>query len=149
VWDKLWNSRLSLSLSLSLRHHCADTYVYILLALQASLASLQASINSQDWESATRHCARAMSLPPEVISGPFAERTVVRRFLNFPFSLRVQRRIFLAHIGESFTPRANFAGGAGTALGHFHPPIRQSLSITRRNSHQPFLQTLSCNRLGS
>lgn len=34
-------------------------------------------MESQDWESATRHCARAMSLPDEVISGPFAETAVV------------------------------------------------------------------------
>lgn len=45
---------------------------------QSSLASLQASIDSRDWESAARHCARAMSLPLEVISGPFAETAVVR-----------------------------------------------------------------------
>lgn len=44
--------------------------------LKSSLASLQASIDSRDWESAARHCARAMSLPLEVISGPFAETAV-------------------------------------------------------------------------
>ena len=45
--------------------------------LQSSLASLQSSMESQDWESATRHCARAMSLPLDVVSGPFAETAVV------------------------------------------------------------------------
>lgn len=45
--------------------------------LQSTLVSLQGSIDSQDWESATRHCARAMALPGEVISGAFAEATVV------------------------------------------------------------------------
>jgi hypothetical protein len=45
--------------------------------LKTSLAALQSSIDSQDWESATRHCARAMSLPLEVISGQFAETAVV------------------------------------------------------------------------
>ncbi|KAL0947222.1 hypothetical protein HGRIS_013339 [Hohenbuehelia grisea] len=44
--------------------------------LKASLGALQASIEAQDWESATRHCARAMSLPSEVIGGPFAESAV-------------------------------------------------------------------------
>ncbi|KAF5386630.1 hypothetical protein D9615_001767 [Tricholomella constricta] len=44
--------------------------------LKSSLAELQSSINNQDWEAATRHCARAMSLPLEVISGPFAETSV-------------------------------------------------------------------------
>lgn len=49
----------------------------VLICFQSSLADLQASIDTQDWESATRHCAKAMSLPLEVISGPFAEAAVV------------------------------------------------------------------------
>lgn len=46
---------------------------------QSSLDALKRAIEIQDWESATRHCARAMALPASVISGPFAETTVVRR----------------------------------------------------------------------
>ncbi|PPQ65096.1 hypothetical protein CVT24_003057 [Panaeolus cyanescens] len=44
--------------------------------LKSSLSELQKAIDEKDWESATRHCARAMSLPPDVITGPFAEFTV-------------------------------------------------------------------------
>ncbi|KAG9318364.1 hypothetical protein JVU11DRAFT_454 [Chiua virens] len=44
--------------------------------LKSSLSQLQSCIEHQDWESATRHCARAMSLPFEVISGAFAETSV-------------------------------------------------------------------------
>jgi hypothetical protein len=47
-------------------------------SFQSSLIALQAAIVDRDWESATRHCARAMSLPSEVVSGPFAETAVVR-----------------------------------------------------------------------
>ncbi|KAF8553400.1 COG4-domain-containing protein [Imleria badia] len=46
------------------------------MELKSSLSQLQACIERQDWESATRHCARAMALPFEVISGPFAETSV-------------------------------------------------------------------------
>ncbi|KAF8212519.1 COG4 transport protein-domain-containing protein [Mycena galopus ATCC 62051] len=46
------------------------------MELKNSLAALQSSIDSQDWESAARHCARAMSLPLQVISGPFSETAV-------------------------------------------------------------------------
>ncbi|KAJ6546418.1 COG4 transport protein-domain-containing protein [Mycena vulgaris] len=46
------------------------------MELKTSLAALQSSIEAQDWESATRHCARAMSLPLQVISGHFAETAV-------------------------------------------------------------------------
>lgn len=38
---------------------------------------MEAAIESQDWESATRHCGRAMAVPQDVIAGPFAESTVV------------------------------------------------------------------------
>ena len=34
-------------------------------------------MEAQDWESATRHCARAMAIPLDVTSGPFAESAVV------------------------------------------------------------------------
>lgn len=45
--------------------------------MQSSLAQLQSCIENQDWESAARCCARAMSLPFTIISGPFAESVVV------------------------------------------------------------------------
>lgn len=45
---------------------------------QSSLAALQSSIEQHDWESAARQCARAMTLPVDVISGSFAETVVVR-----------------------------------------------------------------------
>ncbi|EEB90746.1 hypothetical protein MPER_11008 [Moniliophthora perniciosa FA553] len=45
--------------------------------LKSSLADLKVSMESQDWESTTRHCARAMSIPPHIISGRFAEIAVV------------------------------------------------------------------------
>ncbi|TFK72569.1 COG4-domain-containing protein [Pluteus cervinus] len=44
--------------------------------LKSSLSALAAAIESQDWETAVRHCAKAMSLPRAVISGPFAETAV-------------------------------------------------------------------------
>ncbi|KAI0340154.1 COG4-domain-containing protein [Trametopsis cervina] len=46
------------------------------MELKTSLAALQYAMESQDWESATRHCARAMSIPLDVTSGPFAETAV-------------------------------------------------------------------------
>lgn len=55
----------------------AGDHVGQAMELKTSLAALQSSIDSQDWESAARHCARAMSLPLEVISGQFAETAVV------------------------------------------------------------------------
>ncbi|KZT66808.1 COG4-domain-containing protein [Daedalea quercina L-15889] len=46
------------------------------MELKNALNALQASMEAKDWESATRHCARAMSVPTEVISGMFAETAV-------------------------------------------------------------------------
>ncbi|CEL51504.1 Conserved oligomeric Golgi complex subunit 4 OS=Bos taurus GN=COG4 PE=2 SV=1 [Rhizoctonia solani AG-1 IB] len=40
---------------------------------KASLAALQAAMDQRDWETAARHCARAMAVPKEVMEGPFAQ----------------------------------------------------------------------------
>ncbi|KAI0747723.1 COG4-domain-containing protein [Daedaleopsis nitida] len=54
----------------------ASERVSQIIELKSSLAALHNSMEQQDWESATRHCARAMALPLDVISGPFAETAV-------------------------------------------------------------------------
>lgn len=54
----------------------AGDRVALVTELKTSLISLHDSIQSGDWESATRHCARAMCIPTDVISGAFAELTV-------------------------------------------------------------------------
>ncbi|KAF8061445.1 COG4 transport protein-domain-containing protein [Lyophyllum atratum] len=71
---------------------------------QSSLADLQSSIDNQDWESATRHCARAMSLPIEVISGPFAETAVPTSESHLPPAQTLQeaREHLLAVFRRSF-----------------------------------------------
>ncbi|KAG8686257.1 hypothetical protein FRC09_014253 [Ceratobasidium sp. 395] len=40
---------------------------------KASLAALYAAIDQRDWETAARHCARAMAVSKEVMDGPFAQ----------------------------------------------------------------------------
>ncbi|KAI0270779.1 COG4-domain-containing protein [Russula aff. rugulosa BPL654] len=54
----------------------ASDRVQQVMELKSSLSSLQSSIDAQDWESATRHCSRAMALPEGVINGAFAETAV-------------------------------------------------------------------------
>ncbi|KAH9857731.1 COG4-domain-containing protein [Lenzites betulinus] len=54
----------------------ASERVSQVIELKSSLSALYSSIEQQDWEAATRHCARAMTLPLDVISGPFAETAV-------------------------------------------------------------------------
>ncbi|KIY51144.1 COG4-domain-containing protein [Fistulina hepatica ATCC 64428] len=62
----------------------ASDRVSQVMELKSSLIETQASIENQDWESATRHCARAMSLPLDVISGPFAEMAVPTPEIHLP-----------------------------------------------------------------
>ncbi|KAF8892709.1 COG4 transport protein-domain-containing protein [Infundibulicybe gibba] len=62
----------------------AGDHVGQVMELKSSLASLQSTMESKDWESAARHCARAMSLPLGVISGPFAETAVPTSESHFP-----------------------------------------------------------------
>ncbi|KAI0303459.1 COG4-domain-containing protein [Multifurca ochricompacta] len=54
----------------------ASDRVQQVMELKSSLSALQSSIDLQDWESATRHCARVMALPEGVIKGAFAEIAV-------------------------------------------------------------------------
>jgi hypothetical protein len=61
-------------------------------ATQSSLAALRFAIDSQDWESATRHCSRAMALPPDVIDGEFARATVVRTFPSSKITQNFKQR---------------------------------------------------------
>ncbi|KAJ7285558.1 COG4 transport protein-domain-containing protein [Mycena rebaudengoi] len=72
--------------------------------LKTSLAALQSAIDIQDWESATRHCARAMSLPLHVISGPFAETAVPTSESHLPpaQTLQAAREHLLAVFYQQF-----------------------------------------------
>ncbi|KAJ7349436.1 COG4 transport protein-domain-containing protein [Mycena albidolilacea] len=74
------------------------------MELKTSLAALQSSIDSQDWESAARHCARAMSLPLEVISGQFAETAVPTSDSHLPpaQTLQAAREHLLAIFQQQF-----------------------------------------------
>jgi hypothetical protein len=56
---------------------------------QSSLSALQNAIDAHDWETATTHCAKAMSIPLEVISGPFAESAVVGGVYVFQWQRRL------------------------------------------------------------
>ncbi|EJD05663.1 COG4-domain-containing protein [Fomitiporia mediterranea MF3/22] len=81
------------------------------MELKNSLADLQFAIDSQDWEAATRHCARAMALPLEVIAGPFAESAVPTADLPLPPAQTLQafreqlRDIFLHQFVQASNAR--------------------------------------------
>ncbi|KAG9095620.1 hypothetical protein FS749_010115, partial [Ceratobasidium sp. UAMH 11750] len=51
---------------------------------KASLAALYAAIDQRDWETAARHCARAMAVPKEVMDGPFAQVAIPSSDLPSP-----------------------------------------------------------------
>ncbi|TFK26371.1 COG4-domain-containing protein [Coprinopsis marcescibilis] len=72
--------------------------------LKMSLSSLQNAVDAQDWESATTHCAKAMSIPTEVISGAFAESAVPTSESHLPPSqtLQTQRQKLLQVFRQRF-----------------------------------------------
>ncbi|KAF8652758.1 hypothetical protein AX16_004254 [Volvariella volvacea WC 439] len=74
------------------------------MELKSSLSALQSAIEIQDWESAARHCARAMSLPPEVVSGPFAEVAVPTAESHLPPAQTLQnaRELLLSVFRHNF-----------------------------------------------
>ncbi|KAF9451228.1 COG4-domain-containing protein, partial [Macrolepiota fuliginosa MF-IS2] len=74
------------------------------IELKSSLSALQVSIESQDWEAATLNCARAMALPLDVISGPFAEKAVPTAESHLPPSetLQAAREYLLSVFRRNF-----------------------------------------------
>lgn len=97
------------------------------VVLQSSLAALQSSIESQDWESATRHCAKAMSLPLEVTSGPFAESAVVG--LASPSYTFRASPIHTAYFRKPSTSCTDATNGQEKSPCHIPAELQRSLSI--------------------
>ncbi|KDQ12274.1 hypothetical protein BOTBODRAFT_176521 [Botryobasidium botryosum FD-172 SS1] len=93
----------------------AGERVGLVMELKSSLASLHDAMESQDWESATRHCARAMSMPPEVLSGPFAETAVPSAEFPLPPAQALEEarqhllKVFLAQFEKASTSRDSVA----------------------------------------
>ncbi|KII88790.1 hypothetical protein PLICRDRAFT_638384 [Plicaturopsis crispa FD-325 SS-3] len=87
------------------------------MELKSSLMSMQSSIEAQDWESATRHCARAMALPIEVISGSFAEIAVPTAESHLPpaQTLQTAREELLAIFRREFEKASQSRDAAATS----------------------------------
>ncbi|KAI0693895.1 COG4-domain-containing protein [Cytidiella melzeri] len=85
--------------------------------LKSSLAALQSSMESQDWESATRHCARAMAIPLDVTSGPFAETAVPTAENPLPpaQTLQTARETLLRVFCEQFDKASTSRDAAATS----------------------------------
>ncbi|OBZ75472.1 Conserved oligomeric Golgi complex subunit 4 [Grifola frondosa] len=85
--------------------------------LKSSLAALQSAIESKDWESATRHCSRAMALPLEVTSGPFAETTVPTSESHLPpaQTLQTAREELLNIFRQEFQKASESRDAAATS----------------------------------
>ncbi|KAH8102832.1 COG4-domain-containing protein [Cristinia sonorae] len=87
------------------------------IELKSSLAALQLSIEMQDWESATRHCARAMALPLEVTSGAFAESAVPTAENHLPpaQTLQLAREQLLEVFRRNFEEASKARDAAATS----------------------------------
>ncbi|KAF7295237.1 Cog4 domain-containing protein [Mycena indigotica] len=87
------------------------------MELKTSLSALQSAIQSQDWEAATRHCARAMSLPIQVISGPFAETAVPTSDSHLPpaQTLQAAREHLLTIFRQQFEQASRSRDSATTS----------------------------------
>ncbi|KAA1479359.1 COG4-domain-containing protein [Dentipellis sp. KUC8613] len=86
------------------------------MELKTSLVALQSSIEIQDWESAARHCARAMGLPNDVIRGLFAETAVPTPENHLPptQTLDAARKYLLEVFKQSFNEATQARDAAAT-----------------------------------
>ncbi|KAH9831020.1 COG4 transport protein-domain-containing protein [Rhodofomes roseus] len=87
------------------------------MELKTSLNALQSAMEAKDWESATRHCSRAMSLPTEVISGLFAETAVPTPESHLPpaQTLHAAREELLAIFRREFDKASQSRDAAATS----------------------------------
>lgn len=87
------------------------------MELKSSLTQLQRCMESQDWESAARHCARAMAFPPEVISGPFSEVAVPTVDSHLPpaQTLQTAREYLLSTFLRQFAQASRSRDAAATS----------------------------------
>ncbi|KIY70035.1 COG4-domain-containing protein [Cylindrobasidium torrendii FP15055 ss-10] len=87
------------------------------IELRSSLSALQSSMDSKDWESATRHCARVMALPSDVISGPFAEFSVPTSESHLPpaQTLQAAREHLLGVFTRNFAEASASRDSAATS----------------------------------
>ncbi|KAJ3558060.1 hypothetical protein NM688_g1138 [Phlebia brevispora] len=87
------------------------------MELKSSLAALGSAMEAQDWESATRHCARAMALPLDVTSGPFAELAVPTAEDPLPpaQALQAAREELLSIFREQFEQASTSRDAAATS----------------------------------
>ncbi|TFK55321.1 COG4-domain-containing protein [Heliocybe sulcata] len=98
------------------RIRLASDRVGQVLELKSSISAMQSAIESQDWESATRHCARAMALPSEVLTGQFAETAVPTSENPLPPAQSVQlaKEKLLSIFRERFNEAAKTRDAAAT-----------------------------------
>ena len=113
------------------------------MALQSSLAQLQTCIESRDWESATRHCARAMSLPFEVISGPFAGAVVV-----YFAELCPSTHSPAANCRKSLPSSTDAANRKRKPFIYFLEGVHSGFSFSRCRCDKSLLQIIPGHRLG-
>ncbi|XP_006458408.1 hypothetical protein AGABI2DRAFT_115438 [Agaricus bisporus var. bisporus H97] len=112
--DRIGSKVLSLDEEMSRVKEAGDR-VNQVIDLKASLTSLNISIENRDWEAATLHCARAMALPSDVISGPFSGTAVPTAESHLPPSETLQKArehllsVFLQNFEEASRSRDSTA----------------------------------------
>ncbi|PFH45270.1 hypothetical protein AMATHDRAFT_71881, partial [Amanita thiersii Skay4041] len=94
----------------------AGDHVSQVLELRGSLIALRDAIENQDWESATRHCARAMSVPSDVMSGRFAETVIPTESFHLPPAnmLQISRNKLLDIYTQEFSKASHNRDSAST-----------------------------------
>jgi hypothetical protein len=112
------------------------------------LAALQSAIDAQDWETATTHCAKAMSLPPDVVAGPFAENAVVRIHSTLQLYDLSNLPMRIAYVRESLTSCPNIARSTGEAAGYLPAEVRRSVTVSRLDGYYAVLQIVPGYRMG-
>jgi len=102
--------------------HCHSSMYpsHIHVMYKASLIGLQIALKTR-LGSATRHCARAMALPNDMISGLFAETAVV---MVIQARARIQPYRTTAHCREHLPPAQTLQAAREASVKRFLNPIQ-------------------------
>lgn len=111
--------------------------------LKSSIANLDAAMQKQDWEAATRYMQRASAIDPEVVSSGFAEAVVVSSRSSLPSrSCDVLSLPSPADVQPPSRPSSNPRYPARIPSRNFPLLLPRRVELGRYEQHQPLLQAV-------
>lgn len=117
--------------------------------LKSSIAALDAAMQKEDWEAATRFMQRATAIDPSVTMSGFAEAVVVSSILlRLSVAALTEHCPRPAYIKPTTVASSDPINTPGVIVGDVPCVVPSCLDIWRHQQHQPILQAVPHDRRG-